>query len=455
MPSGSIDRAPFASEAQLRAAVAVERERRARAKARLPLAEFVPAVSPNLIAPYHLAPIVEAFERIDAGEEVRLVISAPPQHSKSVTALHALVWYHRRNRRKRSGYATYAQHFAGDQSEIAEAAARRAALRIEAANRSRWDLGDGGRISWTSRGGPLTGRPIDGVLLIDDLIKDWEEAQSPVIRQKALDWLATVAETRVHPGASIVMIATRWHENDPSGVMIREHGWESINLPAIKPNGEPLWPEQRPLPYLERLRETLGPHKWSALYMGDPRPVEGRVFGPAVTFQPGEGPEGPYESAWGFDAAYTKATRADYSVAIELRRYVESGRYAIGDVLRVQEETETVIDALVSRGIHRIHWGRSGTEKALEAWIEAKGISVKATPVSADKYVRAQPVSVAWNRGEIEIPARAAWARPLIEEIESFTGTPVDRHDDQVDALASAYDALGPTRREPRIRVLG
>lgn len=105
------------------------------------------------------------------------------------------------------------------------------------------------------RGGPITGRGAH-LLVLDDLLKDREEAQSETVRRYLHEWYAYVAYTRLQPGAAIVLIATRWHEDDLAGRLLNEHAnenWVVVSLPAIaevdesfRHAGEPLWPEKFP-----------------------------------------------------------------------------------------------------------------------------------------------------------------------------------------------------------------
>lgn len=130
-------------------------------------------------------------------------------------------------------------------------------------------------------GGPVTGRGAH-LLLIDDPIKNREEADSRVIRDKIKDWYTSTAYTRLMPGGSIAIIMTRWNVDDLVGFVQKEHpheDWTVINLPALV-NDEPLWPEQYPLEALERIKETMSPYDWACLYQQSPIQQEGAIFKP-------------------------------------------------------------------------------------------------------------------------------------------------------------------------------
>ena len=121
-------------------------------------------------------------------------------------------------------------------------------------------------------GASATGRGAH-LLLIDDPLKGRKEAESEVMRQGLKDWYTSVAYTRLMPGGAIIIIQTRWHEDDLAGWVSREHpheGWEVLNLPAIDDNDQPLWPEQYPLETLLNIKRTIGSRDWEALYQQRP-----------------------------------------------------------------------------------------------------------------------------------------------------------------------------------------
>lgn len=405
--------------------------------------------TPGRDRPKHLQQLTDLFQRIKDGKQVNALVTVPPQHGKSETCLHGLVWLMLHDPTRRHAYATYAQAFTRDQSQIANRIASLHALGLQRDTMDRWNTHEGGGVVWTSRGGPLTGHGIDGLLLVDDLLKDREEANSPLIRKKAMGWLSSVAFTRRHPGASTIIVATRWHLDDPIGQLLEasEGDWEYIKLPAINSEGEALWPEHRPLAWLETQRERLLRDDWSSLYMCEPVSEASRVF-QGVTYYD-ELPVGPYREEVGFDAAYTSKTSADYSVAIVGRVYQGDDKLYITNLLREQNEPEMFVALLKAHGIRRVSWHRSGTEKGLETYLKSQGIRVNALPAVKDKLNRAIPLSTAWARGEVLLPRNATFT-PIIEaEFSKFTGIG-DAQDDIVDAANSLREAL--VRQKPLSR---
>jgi predicted phage terminase large subunit-like protein len=136
-------------------------------------------------------------------------------------------------------------------------------------------------------GGPITGRG-GHLIVIDDPVKNWEEAASELIRQKHIDWFNSTLYTRAEPGASIVVLMTRWHEQDLAGYLLTEHqdDWQEIRLPALAEEndplgrsiGDPLCPERYSSNALEQIRAAIGSRMFNALYQQRPAPQEGNLI---------------------------------------------------------------------------------------------------------------------------------------------------------------------------------
>lgn len=424
--------------------------------------DFIPRVTPRWEAPLHLKPYIDTLER-SPGSGQRIVFAAPPQHSKSESTLHFLVWLAMRRPELRNAYATYSGARALRVGRNAGMIAERAGLNLSTSNLDIWNTKEGGQTLWTSVGGGMTGEPIDGVLVIDDPLKDRREAESPTIRQNHKDWYHAVAESRVHPGASIIVMMTRWHTDDLSGYLVKECGFEYINLKAIADDrrptgdnrqpGEALWPSRRPL---EMLLERRKANEWnfSAMYQGEPRPRGGSLFREPTCYS--ELPERGFRVSFGVDLSYTEKTHADFSVCVEIwavppARGVgappDDWRFYVVDVQRKQVEAPAfalTLRAKASQRPGKFWWYASGTEKGAAQFIRAKNIPLTVLdPKGRDKFTRAQTTSEHWNAGRILVPADSEahpWVDVFVDEVTSFTGVK-DLHDDQVDALVAAIDA--------------
>lgn len=407
------------------------------------LYDFVEKVSPRFSAPRHLAALVDALERA-AHEESRTNVNVPPQHGKTETIAHWLARYLLSHPDRVCAYVSYQTDRSKSISNKIRRYAQIAGVQIDP-KRNRleeWLTTSGGGLLATGIGGPLTGYGVSGILVIDDPIKNAEEAHSPVMREKAYEWYQSVALTRVHPGASVVVNMTRWHPDDLSGRVIKE-GYESIVIPAIDDKGDALWEEHRPLQWLNAQRKSIGEYAWSSLYMQRPRPRSGTLFDPPSYCSMSDIPTRGTRASVGVDLAYSEKTYADYSVALTLIKR-DSVCYVV-DVQRKQVKAPKFAATLRMAASRYpgapMTWHASGVEKGAADFLIAEGVPLKVEPPNGDKFIRAQPVSAAWNRGEILVPRDAPWAQALVDEVTAFTGVG-DKNDDQVDALASAYSKL-------------
>lgn len=415
------------------------------------LMQFIPKLSPRFHEPRHLAPFVEVFEAIRRGEEKHAVCSVPPRHEKTETTKHALAWLLLDNPALRVGYVTYSQTFSEKKSrEIRELYQRAGgALDGNASSRRDWRTGvnDGG-VWATSIGGPITGEGFD-VLVFDDLVKDRATAESAVEREKLWDWYRDTAFTRLEPSGSEVAIGTRWHVDDIGGRLLSE-GREGIILPALDGHGRALCPQRYNVSQLQKIKETIGTYGWCSLYMCQPFARGGVVFRDAYYYN--ELPSVPLRVRIGADFAYSTKSRADHSVAVVLGEH--QGLFYVLDVVRMQTTAPVFLSRLQAlqaryggaRVCAYIGGQEGGVIDTMQAFAPG-GLKIDAKRATTDKFTRAQPVSAAWNAGKLLLPRSAPWLDAFVAEIVGFTGQG-DRSDDQVDALASAFDAAAKLARK-------
>lgn len=259
--------------------------------------EAGPAALAHAISPdrYQIPPHVDLMSRVLAdaamGRRPRVIISMPPRHSKSETASHWYpVWYLDRFPSRRIILCSYEADFAASWGRKARDTIRanpdklRVRIKTDTTAAARWETTAGGGMVTAGVGGPITGRGAN-VLVVDDPVKNAEEAESEITREAIWRWWTSTAYTRLEPGAAAVVVATRWHEDDLIGrlLLAAEEGgeeWEVINLPAIaeagdplgRPEGAALWPERYDVPDLARIRGAVQPYVWEALYQQHPTP---------------------------------------------------------------------------------------------------------------------------------------------------------------------------------------
>lgn len=443
--------------------------------------------------PWHLGQLVALFQRA-MRERVFALVSMPPRHAKSTTVRRALAYATLRYPARLNAFVTYASSYARTHSRAIRKLVVKHGGRIDAgaANLDNWRTPEDGGLSVTGRDGQLTGKGFGGLLVLDDLIKNRKEAESAHLREQLNQSFSDDIYTRSEPPyGSIIVVATRWHEDDQVGRLERERDeagnpvWEVLNLPAIRDpatgeatdEGIALWPERFPLEALARIRRKLGPYGWWSLYQGRPRPRDGKVFKVPARWT-AKLPDG-LRFVLAVDPAGSAKTRADHTVAVALGVKTEGGvsRAWLAGLLRLQLEPPAAAAALLAfqrrfgATLH-IEASRDGVAQAKSLQLLAPGLAVQMVRAVDDKYIRAQGLSAAWNgdpeRDEVPrffVPERAELIGASREDfanylrvMEKFTGLG-DLEDDDVDATAHAWNAAHagavasyPTAPRPHLR---
>ena len=433
----------------------------------LSLAAFARANWSGYRAAAHHRAIADHLGRVARGECKRLMIFMPPRHGKSMLASEFFpAWYLGRNPSHQVIAATYAQGLADDFGRkvrnIVAGDAHRAifpgsGLADDSQAANRFHLGQRGAYFAVGAGGPITGRGAD-LLLIDDPIKGREDAESETMRQRLKDWYTSVARTRMMPGGAIVVIQTRWHEDDLAGWLLRDHaheGWEVLNLPALAEPGDPidraegaaLWPAAYPLAELETIRKAVGPRDWASLYQQRPAAMEGaifrrehwRYFDPPV-----DEPRalcqalGVFRVIQAWDTAFKAGEANDYSVGVTLG--VSANRYHLLDVWRARVEFPELRQAVVAQhqkwGSHAVLVENAASGQSLIQELQRNTrIPLQAIRADRDKVSRAHAVTATHAAGLVWLPNGAHWVADFVDEMASFPAAP---HDDQVDAFVHA-----------------
>lgn len=273
-------------------------------QARNHLVDFSIATNPRYEPNWHhdlIGRELEHIEHVGDRDYKILVISVPPRHGKSQQgSIDFPAWFLGRNPHKEIITASYsaelAQDFGGKTrekvaSEEYQFIFPEVRLREDERARGRWRTGQGGSYTAVGVGGSATGRGAH-IFLIDDPVKNREEAESEISPERIWDWFTSVVFTRLEPHGVIIVIMTRWSMNDLAGRIITHPELSKrtkvITLPAIaefddanRKKGDPLWPAKYPLPALVEIKNAIGPYDWSALYQGSPILSEDQEFKPA------------------------------------------------------------------------------------------------------------------------------------------------------------------------------
>jgi predicted phage terminase large subunit-like protein len=435
----------------------------------------------------HLLLISEQLCRIARGEIDRLMVFMPPRHGKSqLISEFTPAWYLGRFPDRRVISASYGAALAStwgrkardwleelgpDLFDVAISDASSAA--------ERWDIaGRPGGMITAGIGGPVTGRGAH-LLIIDDPVKDAEEAASDTIRSKHWDWWQSVARTRLMPGGAAVLLQTRWHEDDLAGRLLKdmEDGgdqWEVLSLPAVaeaegdalgRQVGEALWREFYDEENLASTKRAVGGYFWAALYQQRPAPAEGFLFKRKDfrywrletrdlygilerTYVLADGDDvrrfdaAPCPVFQTVDVAMSEDETADYTV-VATWTVTPHGDLLLLDLERRHFEEQMVTEFLAAcndkHGKPPMWVEKFGAGRSPLAKLQGMGYPVMEIPAEAgtqsDKITRAWGAIATNERHQLFFPHGPDWLGKYEDELAAF---PNAAHDDQVDVTSYA-----------------
>lgn len=450
--------------------------------------KFLPWASPQLREPDHLPEMTAAFLASvpdpRSGREAvvqRVCFSASPQVGKSLVIVHSLLWYAWRVPGSVSAYVTYGTEPARARATEARQLLQRLPFLKATCNTERIRFANGSQIVFTSTDGPLESHAVTGWLVVDDPYKNPAEATSSVDRARIEGWFFGTAIGRIHESTSIMVCHHRWTEHDLIEKLRRhvpEPGatpWTYVNYPALSRvvnaatgavTEVSVCPWLKSARFFQELRSTTLRSIWEAYYQGNPQPEGGRLFHGTHYYEPGAAFKDGFRVGIGIDCAYGDKRRGDWNAIVVLAR-----RGRVRHVLEVQRshESSPAFEARLKRFKARypgapIRWYPGSSEVGLAQRLAAE-VGLEFIVATKNKKLRAERCAAAWNEDLTIAPAKpplilvprtdAPWLTDFLEEIHDFTGIEgQDLHDDQVDALASADDALDAPSSTNRVLAL-
>lgn len=460
-----------------------------RRKARRSLLDFILYIDPEYIVSEFATELCEALEQFladqQAGKRPVLVVQAPPQHGKSqIVSRYLPAWLFGQNPDLSIGGLSYAKDLASDMNRDVQrimlspeyqrlfpgaslSAKRAVTVDVEAKRNS--DVfevvGRKGRYMGAGVGGPLTGKRLD-IGIIDDPIKNAQEALSEVVKDGIWNWYTTTFTTRLSKNSGQIIMATSWATDDLSGRVIKINPkakvlkFVAVNLPGEKGYNSArregaLVPELHPLDKLYETKALMSDYFWSAMYQQSPVALGGNMF-KTDGFKTWKGipPKLKWRSVYADTAQKTKEHN-DYSV---FQCWGESwdGQAVLLDQIRGKwEAPELLTQAKAFWAKHKID--PNGTLRGF--YVEDKasgtgliqsmvGIPVIGIPRSVDKITRAMDAIPLIQSGNVLLPEDAPWLSDYLSEFAAF---PKGAHDDQIDPTMDAIGAiLSPAKRDWR-----
>jgi predicted phage terminase large subunit-like protein len=463
-----IDKIPENEKPEILRLLRLLDEAKERENARESYLGFVRMMWPGFIDGRHHKIMADAFERVARGELKRLIINMPPRHTKSEFASYLLpAWFLGLYPEKKViqtahtaelavGFGRKVRNLVG--SKDYQGVFPGVGLQSDSKAAGRWSTSKGGEYFAIGVGGAVTGKGAD-LLIIDDPHSEQEAMIGQFdgsVYDKVFEWYSSGPRQRLQPGGAIVIVMTRWAKRDLTGQIIdasvKKEGsseWEVIELPAIMPSGEPLWPEFWSLDELQRLKIELPISKWSAQYQQDPTSEEGALIKRDWWNVWEDEKPPPCEAVIiAMDTAFSKTERSDYSACVTFGVFNHPNGIgkpipnlilldAWKDKLEFPELKATTVQYHKNWQPDMFIVEKKASGAPLIAELRNAGVPVQEfTPTRAtgDKIVRVNAITDIFASGVVWAP-EDQFAIDVVEECAAF---PSGDHDDYVDAVTMA-----------------
>lgn len=407
----------------------------------------------------HIKLLNQKLLDISSGRTKRLIVNMPPRHGKTqLISKYFPVWYLGNNPSKNIIITAYQSDLAeewGEYSkELFEAYGNTLfgnTLNRSSKSKKRWRINNNtGSLNAIGMRGGLTGKGAD-VLIIDDPIKNDEQAMSITYREKAWNWFQATSSTRLSKNGSIIIVMTRWHHDDLVGRLLEEQRdlWDVVNLPAIATEqdiigrniGDALFPSLYTKDDLLNIKKTIGDYWFSSLYQQEPISGEHQIF--KKDYWQYTKLQNDYRFVGQYwDTAFKDKQQNDYSACITIG-VTSGGDIHIINVFKGKLEFPILLEKV--KELYNLYKPmRLGVEDAgsgqdiLSSLKHNTHIPIKPIP-TMNKVVRAHRVTPLYAQKRVFMIENSSWIPDYIKELEFF---PKFNHDDQVDCTTLGLDDI-------------
>ncbi len=425
--------------------------------------ELAERISPQIGEPWHVWPYLRfvcdviMIEMRRCPQGARLVLNAPPRFGKSLLISKWLpVWFLEVFPQLRVMLASYSAELASHWGrKVRDVFTSCPELWTKISDGSsaadRWETTERGGMLTAGIGGSWTGFGFH-LGIIDDPCRNWQDAHSPTLRRHERDWFDSTFYTRREPGAHIIVLMQRWHQEDLTGYLTKHHAdpWVHIALPAIaevgdplgRVVGEPLCAERFSLDELVAIKRAQG-LKWNGLYQQRPLPSEGSIIKNEWLHYYERLPAEVLPFGISVDASFQK-TEAGSFVVMQVWGRTRSDFYLLDQVRERMDFVDTVsrLQTLITRWpLARARWvERKANGAAILSVLQKSVPGLIPVEPQGSKEARLQAVAPFFEAGNVWLPQKAPWVGDYIAELTSF---PSSENDDQVDATSQALQAMG------------
>ena len=441
-------------------------------------------MTPEWVDAPHLDYLCSRAEAVCGGKLRRLIINIPPGYAKSWIFSRCLPsWFLMRFPRREFMLLSYGDDLATEHSSAARSMFGEYAplmtgsgMAKDSKSVSRWmvDMGDGkrgGGMTSCGIGSSVTGRRAD-LIVIDDPYKNWDEANSQVVRERVWDSYRSVIRSRLRPNGCIIVIQTRWHKDDLTGRLLTHAGgmkWELCKLPARavagdmlgRVPGEALWPGMYDDMELHEIEGDIGPIFWACQFQQQPEEPEGRLFKKAwFRYWYAEGGDYCLETDSGLlryskgdcyvvqtvDPNLTDASSSDYFCQAAWA-LCPGGEILLLAVQRERIETTEHVDEVGAfydrHGAACILLSKRSSGMNLFQELEDLGYSLEEIVEDVSKLSRSVVVMRKYRRGEVYHLRDAVWIGDVEGELKEFPGGKNDDFVDNASAVGIYSSQIG------------
>ena len=403
--------------------------------------------------------IANEFTKIASERKGRLIINMPPRHTKSEFAsVYFPAWiigkFPKLKIMQVSHNTELAVRFGSKVRNIIDSSEYKqifgdVKLREDSKAKGRWETNQGGEYYAAGVGASITGRGAD-LLIIDDPHTE-QDSMSDLAMERAYDWYTSGPRQRLQPGGSILLVMTRWAEDDLTGRLLKAQkepkadSWKTISFPAILTDGKPGWSEYWELSELEKIKASLPVRNWSAQYMQEPTSEEGAII-KREWWQPWKEEHIPnlIHVIQSYDTAFSKKETADYSAITTWGVFYPdevTPNIILLDAIRGKydfpELKVVAMDAYKYWEAESVIIEQKASGEPLTQEFRRMGIPVIPFIPSKgnDKFARVNAVAPLFESGAVWFPYGESFADAVIEECASF---PHGANDDFVDSMTQA-----------------
>ena len=414
---------------------------------------FCRYIDPKFITPRHLQLVAEKLEKVEKGELKRLIINIPPRFGKSyLVSQMFLSWLLGKNPRREIILSSYNKDKAEEYTSWVRNTCKTDRFKSVFGNfkmddskqaAGEWRTAIGGKVLATSLKGGITGYGAN-ILIIDDPVKDMDEALSDIMQEKIWNRYRADMRTRLYPGAAIIVIMTRWTTNDLVGKLIENEGllenggkWDMLSLPMLDESGAPLWGEAYDLEEIQDIRSSLGEKLFQSLYQQTPVDLVDGVFSDPIFREPSElMPKiGYIDPAFGGDCYSSLSIGGIENYNGDPKIFVTGGYSWLGGIEKTYEMLETIHKR---ENLRTLYVEANQAQRIMQYELKKRGLNVGLVTSIKDKHFRIiNNVKLNWHHIYFSKDVTPEYMKQLLHYTE------LSKNKDAADSLAGLVQQLG------------